>query len=60
MKQSEEQKLIEHILSAVEDSLEERDQTNDFIESLREQFNERGSLSERQVDALTKFYDRID
>lgn len=53
----DEYKLIEHMLSEVEASLKK---PNDFIESLRYQFDERGTLSEKQRAALGKFYDRID
>jgi hypothetical protein len=52
-------KLIEHMLTEVEGSLEQGGRTNDFIESLRFQFDKRGTLSERQVEALQKFYDRV-
>lgn len=51
--------LTEHMLNEVEKSLYENDNQNDFIESLREQFDARGTLSPKQIDALRKFYDRI-
>lgn len=59
-KKDEGAKLVEHMLTEVEESLEARDQTNDFIESIRGQWQARGSLSENQVEALRKFYARID
>lgn len=51
---------IEHQLACVEESLADKCQDNEFIESIRDQFDERGDLSDRQIDALSKFYDRID
>lgn len=56
---NDESKLIEHMLSEVEAHFEEKGRQNDFIESLREQFNERGKLSEKQVEALRKFYENV-
>jgi hypothetical protein len=52
--------LIEHYLSEIEASLEKKGRTNDFIESLRDQFDRKGHLSEKQVRALESYYDRID
>lgn len=57
--QEERRVLIEHWLSTVEQDLEDKDRTNDFIESLREQFDRKGNLSQKQLDALEKFYERI-
>jgi hypothetical protein len=57
---SERTKLIEHMMSSIEDHLVEQERTNDFIESLRDQFDVKGYLSEKQFEALEKFYDRID
>lgn len=51
--------LIEHMLGEVEDHLYNKKRSNDFIESLREQFDRSLDLSDKQIDALTKFYDRI-
>ena len=31
----------------------------DFVESVREQFDERGTLSEKQTNVLRKIWDRI-
>lgn len=59
-RKDEEAKLIEHMLSEVEASLEHRGRENAFIESLREQFDDRRSLSEKQVQALKNFYERLD
>ena len=59
MTKTERVQLIEHMLSEVEDSLYERKQTNEFIESIREQFDARGDLSDKQIDALRRFYDRV-
>lgn len=58
-KKEDEAKLIEHMLSEVEAHLEEADRTNNFIESLRDSFDERGTLSPAQVEGLRKFYERI-
>lgn len=51
-------KLIEHMLGAVEDELTDSNRSNDFIESLRDQFDRRGWLSDKQIEALRKFYSR--
>lgn len=56
---AEDKKLVEYMLAEVEEDLEAKGDTNDFIESLRSQFNRRGSLSEAQVEGLRKFYERI-
>jgi len=51
--------LILHMLEEVEEDLKMKDKENAFIESLREQFTERGTLSQKQVDALREFYDNV-
>jgi hypothetical protein len=58
-KRREEAQLIEHMLSEIESDLEQKGRENTFIESLREQFDERKTLSDKQVDALRKFYDNV-
>lgn len=50
--------LIETMLQAVESELSDRSRTNEFIESLRDQFDRRAWLSDKQIEALMKFYDR--
>ncbi len=52
--------LIEHMLSEVEAHFDYKGHRNTFIESLREQFDRTNSLSEKQVEGLRKFYERID
>jgi hypothetical protein len=52
-------KLIEHMLSEVETDLENKNRENEFIASLREQFDKRGELSDRQVEGIRKFYERV-
>lgn len=52
-------KLIEHMLTGVEESLSERKRQNEFIESIRDQFDKVGWLTEGQYQGLEKFYDRI-
>lgn len=49
-------KLIEHMLDTVEAEFSDRGRTNRFIESLREQFDTQGWLSDNQLEALRKFY----
>ncbi len=51
--------LIEHMLTEVEMSLMDRDRHNEFIDSLREQFSRTDDLSDKQVEALLKFYERV-
>jgi NADH:ubiquinone oxidoreductase subunit E len=58
-KRAEEAKLIEHMLSSVEDDLEGRRRKNAFIESLREQFDRSGWLTPNQLEALRKFYANV-
>ena len=50
---------IETMLSAIESDLDDKGKSNDFIESLREQFDTRGTLTENQVNALRKFYNNV-
>jgi NADH:ubiquinone oxidoreductase subunit E len=56
--QKERAKLIEHMLCGVEDEMADRGRSNDFIESLRAQFDKDGWLTEKQLQALHKFYER--
>ncbi len=58
-KRLEEKQLIEHMLSEIESHLEQKGRTNEFIESIREQFDARGGLSDKQIDAVLSFYDKI-
>ena len=48
--------LIQQMLSYCEDTLNLTNWEEDFIESIRDQFDERGSLSERQAEILEKIY----
>lgn len=48
--------LIEHMLSAVEDEFNDRGRRNEFIESIRDQFDKEGWLSDGQIEGLRKFY----
>lgn len=53
----DEKHRIEHMLQSLE--APSRDLTKweeDFVESVTDQFGERGELSERQVEILTKIY----
>ncbi len=54
---AERAKLIEHMLDGVEAEFEDRGKSNSFIESLREQFDNSGWLSDKQLEALRKFYE---
>ncbi len=56
---SERAVLIEHMLGEVEVSLDARGKENRFIESLREQFEGRGDLSDKQIGALRSFYENV-
>lgn len=51
--------LIDHMLTAVEGELFEKKRQNEFIESLRDQFDKNDDLSDKQIEALRKFYDRV-
>jgi len=48
--------LIEHMLSAVEAELLDRGRNVKFINSLREWFDERGDLTDKQIEALRRWY----
>ena len=52
-------KLIEHMLGEVEGHLDDLHRTNDFIESIRDQFDRWGTLTDNQIEAVRKFYGRI-
>ncbi len=52
-------KLISFMLEEVEADLQDKGRPNAFIESLREQWDERGTLTEKQVEALRRFYERV-
>lgn len=54
----ERSRLIEHMLSAVEDEMSDKGRSNAFIESLRDQFDRKAWLSDKQIEALSKFYAR--
>lgn len=51
-------KLIETMLCAVEDELSDGSRTNEFIESLRDQFDRKGFMTDSQMRGLQKFYRR--
>lgn len=50
--------LIEHMLTTVEDDLNERGRPNQFIEDIRDQFDKTGWLTDKQIAALRNFYER--
>lgn len=58
-KTEERKTLIAHMLMEIEEELEYRGKKNPFIESLRVQFDQTGSLSPKQFDALRKNYEEI-
>ncbi len=58
-KREERAKLIEHMLSSVEDDLDGRRKHNAFIESIRDQFDKTSWLTDKQMEALRKFYARV-
>ncbi len=51
---------VNRMLNAVEADLEDRDRCNEFIDSIRIQWDKWGSLTQKQVDGLESFYVRID
>lgn len=59
MNQEEQKKLVKHMLEEVEASLQDKNRTNDFIESLREQFDAGKPFSLKQVEALRRFYSNV-
>jgi hypothetical protein len=58
-KNADRAKLIKHLLDEVESDLDQKGKQNDFIESLRKQFDEKGFLSDKQLEALNKFYANV-
>ena len=50
--------LIEHMLSEVEVDLHGKKQPNEFIESIRDWFDTKGWLTDKQLEALERFYER--
>ncbi len=53
---SEHATLVDYLLGEIEAKYAVNGRTHHFIEGLRLQFNLRGWLSEKQLDALRKFY----
>lgn len=53
---SERAKHIAFMLEQVEEGLDEHSSAREFIDSLQDQFDREGDLSDKQVDALTKFF----
>lgn len=59
MMKQERAKLIEHMLCEVEADLEQKKRSNAFIESIREVFDLKQTLSDKQLEALRKFYANV-
>ena len=54
------EKQTEYMLSQCEDCSERlTDWENSFIESVRDQFDRKGSLSERQIEVLETIYCKV-
>lgn len=58
-KGSEDGDRFENWLDEIECDLSDRDRTSDFIESVRGQWDELGRVSQKQMDAVENFYNRI-
>lgn len=51
--------LVKHMLEEVENDLAAKGKLNDFIDSLSRWFHSTGRLSEKQFEALRKFYENL-
>lgn len=59
MSRDERHTLIKHMLEEVENDLGKRGKVNEFIDSLSQWFYSTGRLSEKQYEALKRFYDNL-
>jgi uncharacterized membrane protein len=57
--QVEENRLVAWMLTETEDALYAKNRTNEFVESLRAQFEQRGYLTARQIESLKTIYERV-
>lgn len=55
----EHQKLAAHLISEIGDSMRDDDFQRDFFDSLTDQFERGGHLSEKQMESLNKIYERV-
>lgn len=55
----DEYESIDQMLTEIESHFADKGASNAFIESIREQFTDRRTLSEKQTEAVKKFYERI-
>lgn len=55
----EQSKLAAHLITEITGDMREDDFQRDFFESLSDQFVERGHLSEKQMEALNRIYERV-
>lgn len=55
----EQSKLAAHLITEITADMREDDFQRDFFESLSDQFVERGRLSEKQMEALNRIYERV-
>lgn len=51
--------VFEFWLSEIEEDLASRDRLSSFIESVREQWDERGQVSEKQKNAVEGWYSKV-
>lgn len=51
--------LVAHLINEIEDNMRENDFQRDFFESLSDQYNKQNFLSQKQIDALNRIYERV-
>lgn len=55
----DEKKLIRHMLDEIQADIDDKGSQSDFIDSINEQFENRGTLTAKQIEAVRKYYERI-
>lgn len=55
----ERKKLIEHLISEIGSYMKPKDFQRPLYESISDQYNENGSITDKQLTALTNVYKRV-
>lgn len=55
----DQKKLVEYQLLAIEENMSERDFQRNFFEDLKQQFTTWRRLTQRQMEALNRMYERV-
>lgn len=59
MSDHDKKELIEHLIKEVSGVISDDDFQSEFFDSLADQYVVRGWLSEKQIDALKRIYERL-